>query len=249
MTSSPKNSSAVALVSGASRGIGRACAEALHHSGFRVALHYRSDSHLAHKVSSTLDGSQTFCYDLTDPEAAQKMIHDVKEQMGEFPDVLINNAGITIDKLAMMTSDADFDQLITTNLGASFRLCRAMAKPMMRKKSGRIINITSIIGHTGQRGQSIYSATKAAITAFTQSLAGELGRFGVLCNCVAPGYIDTQMTEDFPEARKQHILTRIHLERSGSPKEVGDVVAFLASDKASYITGTTIHVNGGMAGF
>ncbi|MCY4381507.1 MAG: 3-oxoacyl-ACP reductase FabG [Proteobacteria bacterium] len=238
----------VALVTGASRGIGLACAQALQASGYRVAIHYRSDQELAHHVAKTLPGSLAFYCDLTQPNSLSDLTANVQEKMGDIH-VLVNNAGTAFEKLAHMSSGDDFDRVINTNLKATFLLCKAVTKGMIRNKSGRIINITSILGHTGQRGQSLYSASKAAVSSFTRSLAAELGRFAILCNCVAPGYILTKMTENMPSARHAKIIANIHLERPGLPQEVAEVVAFLASDKASYITGSTIHVNGGLAGF
>lgn len=243
-----KKTDKIALVTGGSRGIGSACVRALSAQGWKVAFCYRSQSHLAHELMEQVPGSQAFQADLSHSDRAIQLIKSVEAEMGAV-DVLVNNAGMTIDKLVLMSSQEDLESIFNTNLRASIQLCKAVLKPMIKRKSGRIINITSIIGHTGQRGQSFYSASKAGLTAFTQSLAAECGRFQILCNCVAPGYITTHMSDQIPKAMEEKILERIHLNRPGTAEEVAHVIAFLASDQASYITGTTIHVNGGMAGF
>lgn len=239
--------SAVALVTGASKGIGRGCAEALHRAGFRVALHYRSDSALARKLQSTLPGSELFQHDLSQDENCQQLVKQVQQSMGTIS-VLVNNAGVSRDAILPTARAEDLELIFQTNFRAAFLLSKLVCRPMMKQRWGRIINITSVVGHKGHRGQGLYSASKAALTAFTQSTAAELGRFGILCNCIAPGYIATQMTDDMPEQMEQELLKNIHLGRVGRSEEVGDVAAFLASSQASYITGTTLHVNGGMYG-
>ncbi len=237
----------VALITGAARGIGAACALALGQAGYRVAIHYRGSEDKARALLGQLpDGqAQLFKFDLTTEGAAADLVKVVKEEMGSI-DVLVNNAGISIDQLLAFAKPDDFDTLLATNLKPVFLLSKLTAKVMIRQKAGRIINITSVVGHTGNAGQSMYVTTKAAITGFSKSIAQELAGFGILVNCVAPGFIETDMTDALKEATKQAILARVPLKRLGKPSEVAAAVEFLASDKASYITGTTLHVNGGM---
>jgi 3-oxoacyl-[acyl-carrier protein] reductase len=237
----------VALVTGAARGIGAACALALGKAGYKVAVHYRGSDDKARAIVSQLpDGTaQAFKFDLTAPNACQELIKVVKDEMGSV-DVLVNNAGVAIDQLLAFAKPDDFDTLIATNLKPVFLLSKAVSKVMIRQKGGRIINISSVVGHLGNPGQSMYVATKAAITGMTKSIAAELAGFNILVNCVAPGFIATDMTDGLKEEHKQAILGMIPLKRLGQPEEVAAAVAFLASDNASYITGTTLHVNGGM---
>jgi 3-oxoacyl-[acyl-carrier protein] reductase len=237
----------VALVTGAARGIGAACALALGQAGYRVAIHYRGSEDKARALLAQLPDGQgrLFKADLSAEGAAAELIKVVKEEMGSI-DVLVNNAGISIDQLLAFAKPEDFDTLLSTNLKPVFLLSKLAAKVMIRQKGGRIINITSVVGHTGNAGQSMYTATKAAITGFSKSIAQELAGFGILVNCVAPGFIETDMTDALKEETKQAILAKVPLKRLGKPSEVASAVEFLASDKASYITGTTLHVNGGM---
>jgi len=237
----------VALVTGAARGIGAACALALGRAGYKVAVHYRSDEAAArHIVEQIGDGQAVaFRFDLTQENACAELVKVVKAELGSL-DVLVNNAGLAVDQILPLAKPSDFDLLLNTNLKPVFLLAKAASRIMIRQKGGRIINITSVVGHTGNPGQSMYAATKAAVTAFTQSIAQEFGSIGILANCVAPGFIETDMTKDLKEEVKQAILSRVPLRRLGQAEEVAAAVEFLASDKASYITGTTIHVNGGM---
>lgn len=237
----------VALVTGASRGIGAACALALGQAGYKVALHYRGSEDAVRSVLAQLpDGmAKAFRFDLTAPQSCQDLIKVVKDEMGGL-DVLVNNAGVAIDQVLAFAKPDDFDTLIATNLKPVFLLAKFAAKQMIRQKSGRIINISSVVGHTGNAGQSMYAATKAAINGFTKSIAQELAQAGILCNCVAPGFIETDMTNALSDEQKAAILAKVPMKRLGRPSEIGDAVVFLASDKASYITGTTLHVNGGM---
>lgn len=237
----------VALVTGAARGIGAACALALGRAGYKVAIHYRGSEDQARAVAAQLpDGmARLFRFDLAEKDACQDLIKVVKEEMGGL-DVLVNNAGIAIDQLLAFAKPDDFDMLLSTNLKPVFLLSKYGSKAMLRQRSGRIINISSVVGFTGNAGQSMYSATKAAIVGFTKSIALELAGAGILCNCVAPGFIETDMTGSLPEETRAHILGRVPLKRLGSPADIANAVEFLASDKASYITGTTLHVNGGM---
>jgi 3-oxoacyl-[acyl-carrier protein] reductase len=235
----------VALVTGASRGIGAACALALGEAGYRVAVHYRGSEDKARAVCEKIPGALPVKFDLSQDGACEELVKLVKSEMGSL-DVLVNNAGVSIDQLLPFAKVEDFDTLIATNVRPVFLLSKLAAKQMIRQKGGRIINVSSVVGHSGNMGQSMYAATKAAITGFTKSIAKDLAGFGILANCVAPGFIETDMTDALPEDVRQAILNTIPLKRLGSADEVAHAVAFLASDKASYITGTTIHVNGGM---
>ena len=235
----------VALVTGASRGIGRACAQILGKAGFRIAIHYSSRADLALSLAEELNDSMVFQADLTVATECQELIKTVREKMGSI-DVLVNNAGMAIDQVIALAKPDDFEKVIALNLKAVFLLCKAVSKVMIRQRSGRIINMSSVVGHTGNAGQSMYAATKGAITSLSKSMAKELAAAGILVNCVAPGFIGTDMTQALSEEVKQNFLSSIPLRRLGTPEEVAAVVEFLASDKASYITGTTIHVNGGL---
>jgi len=235
----------IALVTGASRGIGAACAKALGEAGYRVAVHYRGSEDKAQAVAASLPDAKLFRSDLAASGACQELIKAVKDEMGSL-DVLVNNAGIAIDQILMLAKPEDFDKLLATNLKPVFLLSKFGSKAMLRQRSGRIINITSVVGHTGNGGQSMYAATKAAITGFTKSIAQELAGAGILANCVAPGFIETDMTDTLKDDVRQAILAKVPLGRLGRPEDVAAVVEFLASEKAAYITGTTIHVNGGM---
>ena len=240
--------SPVALITGASKGIGRGCALALSKAGFSVAIHYRSKESMAQELKDTLPGtSEIFHADLSKEEESENLVKKVQENMGTIS-VLINNAGVARDGILPTAKPEDLELIFNTNFRAAFLLSKLVCKPMMKQRWGRIINITSIVGHKGHRGQGLYSASKAALTALTQSTAAELGRFGILCNCIAPGYIATQMTTDMPEQVEKELLKGIHVGRVGKSEEIGSVAAFLAGGEASYITGTTIHVNGGMYG-
>lgn len=235
----------VALVTGASRGIGAACAAALGQLGFKVALHYRGSEDKVQALSRTIEGSKPFKADLSNPSECQELIKTVTADLGPIT-VLVNNAGISIDQILPFAKPEDFETLISTNLKPVFLLSKLVTKSMIRAKSGRIINIASVVGYTGNAGQSMYAATKGAITAFTKSIAQDLAQFGILCNCVAPGFIKTDMTDALPDQAKEAIMNKIPLKRFGEPDDIAAAVAFLASEQAKYITGSTIHVNGGM---
>jgi 3-oxoacyl-[acyl-carrier protein] reductase len=237
----------VALVTGAARGIGLAIANALAETGHAVAFHYRQESHAeaARLWCETHPGSRPFAADLASESACQDLIQRVKTEMGGLH-VLVNNAGMCVDQIIQFAKPEDMRRLIDTNLMPVFTLTKLSSKIMARQRQGAIINITSVVGHTGNMGQSMYASTKAAIHALTQSTAQDLASFGVRVNSVAPGFIETDMTRDLPEKARETILSKVPMQRLGRPEEVGSVVAFLASDKASYITGTAIHVNGGM---
>jgi 3-oxoacyl-[acyl-carrier protein] reductase len=237
--------SKVAIVTGAARGIGKACAIELGKAGFQVVVHYRGSEDLAKEVAAQIPNSILAKFDLTEEGACQELIKFVKAEAGSI-DVLVNNAGISIDQILPFAKPADFDRLLDTNIKPVFLLSKFACKHMMRNKWGRIINLSSVVGHSGNGGQSMYSATKAAITGFTKSIAQELAGAGITANCIAPGFIQTDMTDALKDEVKEAILTSIPMKRLGTPTDIGNAVAFLASDKADYITGSTLHVNGGM---
>ena len=236
----------VALVTGASRGIGRAIALALANEGWRVVGTATTESGAAAitEALATL-GGRGIALNVTDAAASQAAVDDIVAKEGGLH-VLVNNAGITRDTLSMRMKDEDWDAVLDTNLKAVFRLARAATKPMMKQRSGRIINITSVVGASGNAGQANYAAAKAGVAGLTRSLARELGSRGITVNCIAPGFIATDMTEVLPEAQKAALLAQIPLGRLGAPEDIAAAVAFLASPGGAYITGTGLHVNGGM---
>ncbi len=236
----------VALVTGASRGIGRAIAKALADAGFRVVGTATTEAG-ALGISEVLgaQGGKGIALNVTDGPALDAAVDAVVKEFGGLH-VLVNNAGITRDTLSMRMKDDDWDAVVDTNLKAVFRACRAATKPMMRQRYGRIINITSVVGVSGNAGQANYAAAKAGVAGMTRSLARELGARHITVNCVAPGFIATDMTDGLPEAAKSALLSSIPLGRLGQAEEVAHAVVFLASAQAGYITGTELHVNGGM---
>ncbi|ACB32884.1 3-oxoacyl-(acyl-carrier-protein) reductase [Leptothrix cholodnii SP-6] len=236
----------IALVTGASRGIGRAIALTLAQRGYKVIGTATSESGAA-AIADALAayGGRGLALDVTDSAALDAAIDGIVKQDGGLH-VLVNNAGITRDTLAMRLKDDDWDAVIDTNLKAVFRACRAAIRPMMKQRSGRIINITSVVGASGNPGQANYCASKAGVAGMTRSLARELGSRNITVNCVAPGFIATDMTESLAEAQKAALMAQIPLGRLGSPADIAEAVAFLASPAAAYITGTELHVNGGM---
>jgi 3-oxoacyl-[acyl-carrier protein] reductase len=236
----------VALVTGASRGIGRAIALHLAQAGWRVIGTATTESGAA-AITEALaaQGGRGIALNVTDAAASQAAVDDIVAKEGRL-DVLVNNAGITRDTLSMRMKDEDWDAVLDTNLKAVFRLARAVTKPMMKQRAGRIINITSVVGASGNAGQANYAAAKAGVAGLTRSLARELGSRGITVNCVAPGFIATDMTEVLPEAQKAALLAQIPLGRLGAPEEIAAAVAFLASPGGAYVTGTELHVNGGM---
>ncbi len=237
----------VALVTGASRGIGRAIAFALGAKGFRVVGTATTPAG-AEAIGAALaafPGSRGIVLDVTDGAAVNAAVDAVVRDFGALH-VLVNNAGITRDMLSMRMKDDDWDAVVATNLTAVFRASRAAIRPMMKQRYGRIVNITSVVGASGNAGQANYAAAKAGVAGMTRSLARELGSRGITVNCVAPGFIETDMTHALTEAQKAALLSQIPLGRLGQAAEVAHAVAFLASSEAGYITGTELHVNGGM---
>ncbi len=235
----------VALVTGASRGIGKACAQALAREGFLVAIHYRSQEAQAQEVAAGIPGSKIFQADLSQEESCKELVKQVKDAFGRI-DILVNNAGMSIDQLITFAKPSEFDQILDVNLKSVFNLTKAVSRVMIKQKAGRIINLSSVVGHTGNAGQSMYAASKGAITAFTKSIAADLASFGILANCVAPGFIKTDMTDALPAEAQSAIMGKIPLQRLGTAEEVAACVSFLSSEGASYVTGSTLHVNGGM---
>jgi len=236
----------VALVTGASRGIGRAIALKLAEAGWRVVGTATSEAGAA-GITEALNahGGRGIVLNVTEGAAAQAAVDEIVAREGGLH-LLVNNAGITRDGLSMRMKDDDWDAVLDTNLKAVFRLARAVTKPMMKQRSGRIVNITSVVGASGNAGQANYAAAKAGVAGLTRSLARELGSRNITVNCIAPGFIATDMTDVLPEAQKAALLAQIPLGRLGSPDEIAAAVAFLASPGAAYITGTELHVNGGM---
>ncbi len=235
-----------ALVTGASGGIGSAVAKALAAQGATVALSGTREDALA-AVSAEVSGSVILPCNLSDAEAVDGLVPRAVEALGGKLDILVNNAGVTRDNLIMRMKDEEWDTVIRVNLEAAFRLIRAAAKPMMKARFGRIISVTSVVGTTGNPGQANYAASKGALVAMTKSVAQELASRGVTANCVAPGFIATAMTDGLPNAQKEALNARIPAGAMGTGDDIAAAVAFLASREAGYVTGQTLHVNGGMA--
>ncbi len=238
----------IALVTGASRGIGAAIAHELGSQG-AVVIGTATSANGAAAITSTLAAAgikgEGLALDVNDAAQIEVTLKTIAEKYGEVT-VLVNNAGITKDTLLMRMKDEDWDAVISTNLTSVYRMSQAVLRPMMKARSGRIISISSVVGHMGNAGQTNYAAAKAGMTGFTKSLAAEVGSRGITVNCVAPGFIETDMTAELPEDITSKMLARIPVGRLGSVKEIAATVAFLASPNAAYITGETIHVNGGM---
>jgi 3-oxoacyl-[acyl-carrier protein] reductase len=243
----PAVSGQVALVTGASRGIGRAIAQLLAERGFRVVGTATSEAGAAGIAAAlaTHAGCRGIVLDVNAADAVGAAIDGVVRDLGALH-VLVNNAGITRDQLSMRMKDEDWDLVVATNLSAVFRASRAALRPMMKQRYGRIVNITSVVGASGNPGQANYAAAKAGVAGMTRALAREVGSRGITVNCVAPGFIETDMTRSLGEAQSASLLSQIPLGRLGQPVEIAHAVAFLASPEASYITGTELHVNGGM---
>ena len=235
----------IALVTGASRGIGRAIAERLADDGFFVVGTATSDVG-ADAISDYLgDNGKGIRLDVADADSISAVIKTINDDFGA-PTVLVNNAGITRDNLLMRMKDDEWDDIINTNLTSVFRMSKAVLRGMMKAKGGRIINISSVVGFTGNAGQANYAAAKAGMIGFAKSMAKEVGSRNITVNTVAPGFIDTDMTRELNDDIKNALLSSIPLSRLGEAKEIAHTVAFLASAGAGYITGETLHVNGGM---
>lgn len=238
----------VALVTGASRGIGAAIADLLGAQGAIVIGTATSEAG-AEKITArfTAKGIQGrgMVLNVNDADGVEALMTAIQADFGA-PAILVNNAGITKDNLLMRMKDDEWFDVINTNLSAVYRLSKACLRGMMKARWGRIINVSSVVGEMGNAGQTNYAATKAGVAGFARSLAKEVGSRGITVNTVAPGFIDTDMTKDLTEAQKEVMLAQVPLQRLGQPEEIAGVVAFLASDAAAYITGDTIHVNGGM---
>jgi len=238
----------VALVTGATRGIGEAIALALARDGATVVGTATTDDGAA-KISAYLaaagNAGTGVTLDVTDSAAIDSVLADIEKRYGAIG-ILVNNAGITRDNLMLRMKDDEWDAVMATNLRPAFRLAKAVLRGMMKARAGRIIQIGSVVGTSGNPGQANYAAAKAALVGFTKSLAQEIGSRNITVNCVAPGFIDTDMTKALPEATRAALLDKIPLGRLGSPSDVADAVAFLAGPRAAYITGATLHVNGGM---
>jgi len=236
-----------ALVTGASGGIGSAIARSLAAQGARLALSGSNADKLAAFRDELAGEHVAVPANLSDPASVDALVPAAAEALGGRLDILVNNAGVTRDNLAMRMKDDEWSDVIRINLEAAFRLCRAAARPMMKARFGRIVSITSVVGSTGNPGQANYAASKAGLVGMSKALAQELATRGITVNCVAPGFIRSAMTDVLPEAQKAALLARIPGDELGTGEDVGAAVAFLASREAGYVTGQTIHVNGGMA--
>ena len=238
-----------ALVTGASRGIGRAIALCLAAEGARVAINYAGNVKAAEEVKAAIEaagGTAILCQaDIADSAAVEAMVANVVKEFGTI-DILVNNAGITRDTLLMRMKDEDFAKVLDTNLKGVFYCTKAVSKLMMKKRSGRIVNMASVVGLVGNAGQTNYAAAKAGVIGFSKSAAKELASRGITVNVVAPGFIGTDMTAGLPESVKEKMLADIPLGRMGEPEDVASAVLFLALDQASYITGQVVNVDGGM---
>jgi 3-oxoacyl-[acyl-carrier protein] reductase len=234
----------VALVTGGSRGIGAAISRELGSAGARVAVNYRSGKEAAEEVASEIGGI-ALAANVGDPAEAKELIERVESELGDI-DVLVNNAGITRDTLIARMSDQEWDEVIETNLRGTFNTCRAVARKMLKRRSGAIVNLTSVVGIHGNPGQANYAASKAGIIGLTKALARELGSRGVRANAVAPGYIATELTDVLSEEIRGAILANTPMGRLGSPEDVAAAVRFLCSDEAAFITGDVLLVDGGL---
>jgi 3-oxoacyl-[acyl-carrier protein] reductase len=235
-----------ALVTGATGGIGAAIAKALHAAGAAVALSGTRAAVLEELAAALGARSHVVLCNLSSPEDVEKLVPAAEAAMGSL-DILVNNAGITRDGLAMRMKDDDWAAVIDVNLTAGFRLCRAAMRGMMKRRHGRIIGITSVVGVTGNPGQANYAASKAGMIGLTKSLAQELASRNITVNCIAPGFIATPMTDELNDKQKEAIIGRVPAGRLGSPEDIAAAALYLASAEAAYMTGQTLHVNGGMA--
>ncbi len=235
-----------ALVTGASGGIGSAIAKTLHAQGAKVVLSGTREAVIRELAEELGEGAFYAAANLSEPSEADALIAKAEDVAGAPLDILVNNAGLTRDTLALRMKDEDWNQVLNVDLAAPFRLCRATLKGMLRRRTGRIVNIASVIGTTGNAGQANYAAAKAGMVGMSKSLAQEAGSRGVTVNVVAPGFIVTPMTDVLPDAQKEKLLSSIPLARLGQPEDVASAVLYLASDEARWVTGATLHVNGGM---
>ena len=247
MTTEVKMAGQVALVTGASRGIGRAIALELAQQGMRVIGTATTDVGAAAitEALAAFSGSRGLMLNVNDGAGVDAAINAIVKEHGALH-VVVNNAGITRDMLSMRMKDDDWDAVIDTNLKAVFRISRAVTRPMMKQRYGRIVNITSVVGASGNAGQANYAAAKAGVAGMTRSLARELGSRGITVNCVAPGFIKTDMTKALSDVQTSALMAQIPVGRLGHPNDIAHAVAFLASPQAGYITGSELHVNGGM---
>ncbi len=238
----------IALVTGASRGIGAAIALDLAKNNMFVIGTATSDNGVK-KIEESFKASQQrgvgLVLNVKDNKSIETLISNIEENYGDI-DILINNAGVTRDNLLMKMKEEDWDEVINTNLKSIFKLSQSLIRKMIKNRYGRIINISSVVGYSGNAGQANYAASKSGISGFTKSLAQEVGSRGVTVNCIAPGFIDTEMTQSLPDDHKNQLLSKIPLGKLGTPEDIANAVSFLVSDKANYITGETIHINGGM---
>lgn len=234
----------VALVTGASRGIGKSIASHLKSLGAEV-IGTATSEHGADKISEYLGTGSGLVLNVTDSDSISALFEVIKAKHGSV-DILVNNAGITRDNLIMRMKDDEWNDIIETNLSSIFKISKTVLRPMMKKRNGRIINIGSVVGSMGNAGQVNYATAKAGLLGFTKSLAREVASRGITVNTVAPGFIDTDMTQTLTDEQKEGIFSQVPANRLGKPEEIANAVAFLASDEAAYITGETLHVNGGM---
>lgn len=239
----------IALVTGGSRGIGRACSLALAKRGAHVVVNYAGNEAAANETLGLIKDAggkgSALRFDISSTEACAQAVEGIVKEHGRL-DVLVNNAGVAIDGLVMRFKDEDWDKTLDTNLRGAFALIRAASRPMMKQRSGTVVNVSSIIGEMGNAGQAAYAASKAGLIGLTKSLAKELASRNIRINAVSPGFIDTDMTSTIPEEARTRMLGAIPLSRLGSADEIAQAVVFLASDASSYITGETLKVNGGM---
>jgi 3-oxoacyl-[acyl-carrier protein] reductase len=251
----PEGAKRVAIVTGGSRGIGKSIVESLFRIGCTVIFTYNSNEDSAKAIAETLNkdsvklenlAAHAVRLDVTDTAAVQAFVEQVQKDHGQI-DILVNNAGITKDGLLMRMSEADWDAVLDTNLKSVYSMTKAVIRPMMSQKRGRIINITSVVALTGNPGQANYCASKAGVIGFTKSIAKEVASRGITVNAVAPGYIETDMTGKLNDAQRDALMSMIPLKRAGRPEDIANVVKFLASPDAEYITGQTLVVDGGMA--
>lgn len=236
----------IALVTGGGTGIGAACCQALAKEGFLAAIHYNSSENEAKRLSEKIPHSILIKGDISKEEGINELFQKIKS-LNKPLAVLVNNAGLNIEAPVALARIEDFDKMVALNMRGTWLLTKKMIKLMIAQQKGRIINISSILGFTGNPYQSVYAMTKAAINNFSRTLAAELAPYNILVNAIAPGFVDTAMTQKLPDEVKEKISSHVPLQRMGTPEEIADVVSYLAT-RGTYVTGTTIHVNGGMYG-